>query len=129
MTRGIDHLSPEPPRSPMLIEYRPGHLTQGFAFPFHHAILGRRIRTRKLVFRTQVMEKGFEVRAFKFRAIATADCSYGISVPLVLQPQDKISNKTKGLHLYLQKEDLGILRVVVHHNQEVPLFIHRLHMS
>jgi hypothetical protein len=31
-THGIDHLSPEPPRSPMLIEHRPGHVTQGFVF-------------------------------------------------------------------------------------------------
>jgi hypothetical protein len=50
----------------MLVEHRPGHLTQGFVFPFHHAILGGRILTRKLVLETQVMAKGFEMRVFKF---------------------------------------------------------------
>jgi hypothetical protein len=81
--RGIHHLSPEPPQSPMLIEHRPGHLAQGSVFPFHHAVLGRHIRTRKLVFKTQVMGKGFKARVFKFRAIVTADRSYGISMPLI----------------------------------------------
>jgi hypothetical protein len=79
----------------MLIEHRPSHLTQGSVFPFHHAILGRHIGTRKLMFKTQVMEKGFEARVFKFRAIVTSDRSYDISVPLIPQPQDKISKKPK----------------------------------
>jgi hypothetical protein len=83
---GIDRLNPEPSRSPMLVEHRPSHLTQGCVFSFHHAILGRRIQTRKLEFKTQVMAKGFEARVFKFRAIVTADRSYVISVPLVPQP-------------------------------------------
>jgi hypothetical protein len=47
IARDIDRLSPEPSRSPMLIEHRLSHLTQGSIFPFHHAILGKRIRTRK----------------------------------------------------------------------------------
>jgi hypothetical protein len=83
IARGIDCLSPEPSRSPMFVEHCPSHLAQGPVFPFHHAILGRHIRTRKLVFKTQVMAKGFEARVFEFRAIITADRSYGISVPLV----------------------------------------------
>jgi hypothetical protein len=45
IARGIDRLSPEPPWSPMLIEHRPGHLTQGSVLSFYHAILGRHIRT------------------------------------------------------------------------------------
>jgi hypothetical protein len=100
----------------MPVEHRPSHLAQGSVFPFHHAILGRRIWTRKLVFKTQVMAEGFEARVFEFRAIVTADHSYGISVPLVLQPQDKISNKTKRLPFLLHKENPRIPRVVVHHN-------------
>jgi hypothetical protein len=80
---GIHRLSPKPSRSPMLIEHHPSHFTQGSIFPFHHAILGRRIRIRKLVFKTQVMAKGFKMRVSEFRAIVTADYSYGISVPLV----------------------------------------------
>jgi hypothetical protein len=66
IAHGINHLNPEPPRSPTLMEHRPSHLTQGSVFPFHHAILGRHIRTQKLIFKTQVMAKGFEVRVFKF---------------------------------------------------------------
>jgi hypothetical protein len=86
IARGIDRLNPEPSQSPMLIEHRPSHLTQGSVFPFHHAVLGRRIQTQKLMFKTQVMAKSFEMRVFEFRAIVTADRSYGISVPLVPQP-------------------------------------------
>jgi hypothetical protein len=63
---GIHRLSPEPSWSPMLIEHRPSHLTQGSIFPLYHAILGRRIQTRKLVSKTQVMAKGFEARVSEF---------------------------------------------------------------
>jgi hypothetical protein len=83
IARGIHRLSLEPSRSPMLIKHRPSHLTQGSIFPFHNTILGRRIRTRKLVFKTQVMAKGFKMRVSEFRAIVTPDCSYGVSMPLV----------------------------------------------
>jgi hypothetical protein len=100
---GIDRLSPEPSWSPMLIKHRPSHLKQSSVFPFHHTILGRHIETRKLVFKTQVIAKGFETRVSEFRAIVSVDCSYGIFVPLVPQPQDKISNKTKRLPFILKK--------------------------
>jgi hypothetical protein len=72
----------------MLIKHHPSHPAQGSVLPFHHAILGRCIRTQKLVLKTQVMAKGFKTRVSEFRAIITADSSYGISVPLVSQPQD-----------------------------------------
>jgi hypothetical protein len=88
IARGIHRLSPIPPQSPVLIKHRPSHLAQGPVFPFHNTILGKRIRTQKLVLKTQVMAKGFKTRVSEFRAIITADCSYGISVPLVPQPQD-----------------------------------------
>jgi hypothetical protein len=83
IAHGIDDLRPEPSRSPMLIEHHLSHLAQGLVFPLYHAILGRRTRTRKLVFKTQVMAKGFEVRVSEFRAIVTVNHSYGISMPLV----------------------------------------------
>jgi hypothetical protein len=57
IARSIDRLSLEPSRSHMLVEHRLSHLAQCSVFPFHHAILGRHIRTRKLVFETRVMEK------------------------------------------------------------------------
>jgi hypothetical protein len=75
------------------------------------------------------MAKSFEVRVSEFRDIFTADRSYGISVSLVPQPQDKISNKTKRLPFLLKKEHPSILRVVVPHNQDVLLPTHRSHMS
>jgi hypothetical protein len=81
------------------------------------------------MFKTQVIAKGFEVRVFEFRAIVTADRSYGISMPLIPQPQDKISNKTKPLPFLLQKEHPQILRVVVHHDKDIPLPTRRSHMS
>jgi hypothetical protein len=101
----------------------------GSVFPIHNIILGRRIRTRNLVFKTQVMEKGFEMKVSEFRAIITVDRSYVISVSLVSQPQDKILNKTKCLPFLLKKEHPCISRVVVHHNKDLPLPTHRLHTS
>jgi hypothetical protein len=81
------------------------------------------------MFKTQVMAKGFEARVFEFRAIVTADRSYGISVPLVPQTQDKFSNKTKRLPFLLKKEHPHITRVVVHHNKDIPLPTRRSHTS
>jgi hypothetical protein len=72
----------------MLIKHHPSHLAQGSILSFHNTILGRRMQTRKLVLKTQVMAKGFKMRVSEFRAIITADCSYGIFVPLIPQPQD-----------------------------------------
>jgi hypothetical protein len=40
VARGIDRVSPEPPRSPMPVEHCPGHLTQGSVFSIPYAILG-----------------------------------------------------------------------------------------
>jgi late competence protein required for DNA uptake (superfamily II DNA/RNA helicase) len=113
----------------VLIEHRTSHLTQGSIFPFHNTILGRRIQTQKLMFKTQVMAKGFEARLSEFRAIITANRSYSISVPLVPQPQDKISNKTKRLPFLLKKEHPRIPIVVVHHNKNIPLPTRRSHTS
>jgi hypothetical protein len=50
----------------MLIKHHPSHLTQGPVFSFHNTILGMRIRTQKLVFKTQVMAKGFKTRVSEF---------------------------------------------------------------
>jgi hypothetical protein len=70
---------------------------------------------------TQVTAKGFKTRVSEFCAIVTMDCSYVISMPLVPQPQDKISNKTKCLPLILKKEHTRITRVIIHHNKDIPL--------
>jgi hypothetical protein len=81
------------------------------------------------MFKTQVMAKGFKTRVSEFRAIVSVNCSYDISVPLVPQPQDKISNKTKLLPFLLKKKHRRILRVVIHHNKDIPLPTHRSHTS
>jgi hypothetical protein len=62
----IHCLSLVPSRSPMLIKHCPSHLSQGPVLPFHNTILGRCIRTRKLVFKTQVMAKGFKTIVSEF---------------------------------------------------------------
>jgi hypothetical protein len=69
MARGIHRFSPISPRSPMLVEHRPSHLTKGTIFPLNHAILTSHIRRRELMFETQITTKGFEMRVFKFNAI------------------------------------------------------------
>jgi hypothetical protein len=113
----------------MLIKHHPSHPTQGSVFPFHHAIMGRHIQTRKLVFKTQVMAKGFKTRVSEFQAIVTVDLLYDISVPLIPQPQDKIPNKIKRLPFLLKKEHSHIPRVIVDHNKDIPLPTHRSHTS
>jgi hypothetical protein len=52
MASGIHRLSPISPRSPMLIEHRPSHLTKGMVFPLNHTILTSHIGRRKLMFET-----------------------------------------------------------------------------
>jgi hypothetical protein len=47
----------------------------------------------------------------------------------VPQPQDKITNKTKGLPFLLKKEHPRIPRVLVHHNKDIPLPTRRSHTS
>jgi hypothetical protein len=46
---------------------------------------------------TQITTKGFEMRVFKFTAIVATNSSNNISIPLILQPQDQIPDKTKRL--------------------------------
>jgi hypothetical protein len=52
MTRGVDHFGPIPPRSPMLIEHRPGHLNQGMILALNNTILLRATKQGKLVLKT-----------------------------------------------------------------------------
>jgi hypothetical protein len=88
MESSIHHLRPIAPRSHMLIEHRPSHITKGPIFPFNHTILTSHIGRRKLMIETQITAKGFEMRVFKFCSIVITDSSNSISVPHVLQPQD-----------------------------------------
>jgi hypothetical protein len=73
----------------MLTKHRPSHLTKGMIFPLNHTILTSHIERRKLMFKTQITTKGFEMRVFKFTAIVATNSSNNISMSLVLQPQTK----------------------------------------
>jgi hypothetical protein len=66
---GIHRFRPISSRSPMLVDYRPSHLTKRTIFPLNYPILTSHIGRRKLMFETQIMTKGFEMRVFKFTAI------------------------------------------------------------
>jgi hypothetical protein len=50
-------------------------------------------------------------------------------MPLVLQPHDQNSNKTKCLTFVLQEKHPGIARVIVHQNKDIPLPTHRANSS
>jgi hypothetical protein len=104
----------------MLIEHRPSLLTKGTIFPPNYPILTSHIGRRKLMFKTQIMKKGFKTRVFKFTAIVSTNSSNNISTSLVLQPQDHIPHKTKCLPLVSQKEDPSIARIVVHDDKDIP---------
>jgi hypothetical protein len=64
MTSDIQHFRPISPRSPMFIKCRLSHLTKGTIFPLNHTILTSHIGKRKLMFETEIMTKGFEMRVF-----------------------------------------------------------------
>jgi hypothetical protein len=99
MASGIHCLCPISSQSPMLVEHRSSHLTKGMLFPLNYTILTSHIGRRKLMFKTHITTKGFEMRVFKFTAIVTMNSSNNISIPLILQPQDQILDKTKRLPL------------------------------
>jgi hypothetical protein len=105
----------------------PSHTRSYFSFPQHHS--GEAYTDSKTSVQEPSHAKGFKTRVSEFGAIVTADCSYGISVPLVPQPQDKISNKTKHLPLILKKEHPHIPRVIIHNNKDIPLPTRRSHTS
>jgi hypothetical protein len=88
MASGIHRFLPISPRSPMLIKNRPSHITKGMILPLNHTILTSHIGIRKLMFETQNMTKGFEMRVVKFTAIVATNSSNSISMSLVLQRQD-----------------------------------------
>jgi hypothetical protein len=97
MASGIHRLHPISPQSPMLIKHRPCDLTTRTIFPLKHTILTSHIGRRKLMFETEVTTKGFETRVFKFNVFVATNSSSSISLPLILQRQDYIPNKTKRL--------------------------------
>jgi hypothetical protein len=88
----------------MLVEHRPSHLTKGTIFPLNYTIMKSHIGRRKLMFETQITTKGFEMRVFEFTAIVTTNNSNNISIPIILQPQDQILNKTKRPPLSAKKK-------------------------
>ena len=86
MARGVDRFGPISPRSPMLIEHRPGHLNKGPILALNNTILLRDIRRGKLVLETQRRAKGFKISILELCAIVTTNRSHGILRELILQP-------------------------------------------
>src|SRR5579859_674720 len=123
----VDSFGPIAPRSPMLIEHRPGHLNKGPIFPFNNSILRGNIWRRVLVFKTKTTTEIIKTRVFEFCAIVTANRSHGMFRQLVLQSQDQISNKTKCFILGLHEKDPRISRKVINHDKNVPLPTRRTH--
>ena len=72
VARGVDRIGPKLPRSPVLIEHRPGHFNKGAILAFNNPVLLGNIWRRKLVFKTLVMATGFETIIFELGAIDTA---------------------------------------------------------
>jgi hypothetical protein len=99
MASGIHRLLPISFWSPMLVEHRPSHLTKGKIFPLNYTILTSHIGRIKLMFETQITTKGFKTRVFKFTTIVSMNSLNNISIPLILQPQDQIPDKTKRIPL------------------------------
>jgi len=100
VTGGVNRLSPEMPRSPMLIKHCPGHLNQSAVLALNHTVLWGSVRSRILVIKNLVTAKGIKMRVFEFSSIVRANCSHP-TIVLVLQPQDQIMNKLKHLILRL----------------------------
>jgi hypothetical protein len=89
MTRGIDRFGPISPRSPMLIEHRPGHLNKGPILVLNNTML-RDTGRRKLMLEAQRSTKGFKMSILEFCAIVTVNRSHGILRELILQPKNQI---------------------------------------
>src|SRR5579883_2129259 len=80
------------PRSPMLIEHRPGHLNKGPILSLNYSILRGNIRRGVLVFKTKITAEVVKMRVLEFCAIVTVNRCHGMFRQLVLQPQDQIAN-------------------------------------
>jgi hypothetical protein len=90
MARDVDRFGPISPRSPMLIENRPGHLNKGLIFVLNNTILLRDIRRGKLVLEAQRSTKGFKISILKLCVIVTVNRSHDILRELILQPKNQI---------------------------------------
>src|SRR5579859_7816954 len=84
----VDGFGPIAPRSPMLIEHRPGHLNNGPILPFNNSVLRGNIRRRVLVFKTKITAEVVKTRVLEFCAIVTTNRSHGMFRQLISQPQD-----------------------------------------
>jgi hypothetical protein len=60
------------------------HKGNDFSSQLHHSKC--HIGRRELMFETQIMTEGFEMRVFKLTSIVAMNSSNSISIPLILQP-------------------------------------------
>jgi hypothetical protein len=90
MTCGVDRFGPISPKSPMLIEHRPGHLNKRPILALNNTIFLRDIRREKLMLEAQISTKGFKMSILEFCAIVIVNRSHGILRELILQPKNQI---------------------------------------
>ena len=74
----VNSFGPIAPRSPMLIEHRPGHLNKGPILSLNYSILRGNIWRGVLVFKTKIMTEMVKTSILELCAIVTANRSHGI---------------------------------------------------
>jgi hypothetical protein len=84
MACGVDRFGQISPRSPMLIEHRPGHLNKGPTLALNNTILLRDIRRGKLMLEAQRSTKGFKMSILEFCTIVTLNRFHDILRELIL---------------------------------------------
>jgi hypothetical protein len=127
LARGIHRLNPEPSRSPMLIKHRPSHLTQGSIFlsttPFRGGVYGLENWCSRPKSWQKVSKQEFlNSEPLSLRIAWHLRASHSST-----SRQDHEKNQTSPHSP--QDRTPTHMRVVVHHNEDVPLPTHRSHTS
>ena len=82
----------------MLIEHRPSHLNKRAVLAFHNAVLWGSIWRRQLMVQTMVTTEVVHTRVPELSSIIGTNSPH-LAMSLVVQPQDRIVNKTKNFIL------------------------------
>ena len=120
MACSVDGFGPKPPRSAVLIKHRPSHLHQSLILPLDDTVLGRNIRRRKLVLKTQRRAEGLKVSVLELGPIVSANGSHDAFGKLTFQPKNQSTHKGESLILGLHEKDPRIARKVIHDHKHVP---------
>jgi hypothetical protein len=129
MASSVDRFDPKTPKSPMLIEHRPGHLNKGSILALNNSILQRHIRRGKLMLKSQRSTKGLKMSIFESCAIVTVYSSHGILGKLDLQPKNQTSSMSENLILCLHEEHPRIARKIINDHKHIPHPLERANPS